>query len=162
MRSLPFVNGWYPQSSEVCRVLADMPAIYYEPYVVQYRYVPQRQLVSVTFLSCKGVACNAHENECTDTHTHMHTHTHTHTHAQNVLAGALFGVWWGVPLVCILTAFGASACYLLSWAFGRRIVETYLSHRIAPLRQRVRQSLADKEDIYQTLPRSLSRWFVTV
>ena len=70
-----------------------------------------------------------------------HTHTHTHTHTQNVLAGALFGVWWGVPLVCALTACGASGCYLMSWAFGRRLVETYLSHRIAPLRQRVGQSL---------------------
>ena len=50
-------------------------------------------------------------------------------------------MWWGVPLVCALTACGASGCYLLSWAFGRRLVETYLSHRISPLRQRVRQSL---------------------
>ena len=88
---------------------------------------------------------------------------YTHTHVQNVLAGALFGVWWGVPLVCTLTACGASGCYLLSWAFGRRFVETYLSHRIAPLRQRVRQSLfLAKEDIYQTLLAVSRDGFATV
>jgi len=56
---------------------------------------------------------------------------------QNVLAGALFGVWWGVPLVCVLTACGASCCYLLSWTFGSRLVYTYFSDQIVPLQQRV-------------------------
>jgi len=64
------------------------------------------------------------------------THPPPNTY-QNVLAGALFGVWWGVPLVCVLTACGASCCYLLSWTFGSRLVYTYFSDQIVPLQQRL-------------------------
>ena len=38
------------------------------------------------------------------------THTHARIHVQNVLAGALFEVWWGVPLVCILEPLAATCC----------------------------------------------------
>lgn len=58
----------------------------------------------------------------------------------NILGGALFGVWVALPLVCVLTACGASLCYLLSWAFGRAVVMRYLGHRIAPVQDRLRSS----------------------
>ncbi|CAI8041587.1 Transmembrane protein 41A, partial [Geodia barretti] len=32
----------------------------------------------------------------------------------NILGGAVFGVWVALPLVCLLSACGASLCYLLS------------------------------------------------
>lgn len=60
----------------------------------------------------------------------------------NVLAGALFGVRYGLPLVCLLTACGASCCYLLSWLVGRHLVLHYLGHRIKPLQERVSLSCA--------------------
>ena len=59
-------------------------------------------------------------------------------HMQNVLAGALFGVWLGLPLVCFLTGTGASCCYLLSWLFGKDLVWKYWSHRIRPLQDQVK------------------------
>ena len=49
----------------------------------------------------------------------------------------MFGVWIALPLVCFLTACGASLCYLLSWAFGRRLVMKHLGHRIVPLQDKV-------------------------
>ena len=39
--------------------------------------------------------------------------------------------------MCLLTAIGASFCYLLSWLFGRRLVLHYLGDRIKPLQERV-------------------------
>ncbi len=54
-----------------------------------------------------------------------------------MLAGALFGVWCGLPLVCLLTGLGASACYTLSWIFGRDLVCKYLGHRIQPIQTKV-------------------------
>ena len=59
---------------------------------------------------------------------------------QNILAGALFGMRVGLPLVCVLTACGASSCYLLSWTFGRAAVTRYLGHRIAPIQDKVSHS----------------------
>ena len=56
---------------------------------------------------------------------------------QNLLGGALFGVWKAFPLCCVLTALGATCCYLLSYAFGKALVLKYFSSRVAPLQQRV-------------------------
>lgn len=55
----------------------------------------------------------------------------------NVLAGALYGVWQGLPLVCLLTATGASFCFLLSRVFGRRLVHSLLGHRITALQNKL-------------------------
>ncbi|CAI8008539.1 Transmembrane protein 41A [Geodia barretti] len=55
----------------------------------------------------------------------------------NILGGAVFGVWVALPLVCLLSACGASLCYLLSLVFGRRLVTRYLGHRLTPLQDRV-------------------------
>jgi len=51
----------------------------------------------------------------------------------NVLAGAIFGLWVGFPLVCILTATGASSCYLLSKYFGKEYVLYYFQQRLTTI-----------------------------
>jgi len=56
---------------------------------------------------------------------------------QNVLGGALFGVLIGFPLCCVLTASGASCCYLLSAACGREIIEKYLSRQLKSFQDKV-------------------------
>eukprot|EP00117_Sycon_ciliatum_P023168 scpid78651/ scgid19770/ Transmembrane protein 41A len=55
----------------------------------------------------------------------------------NVFAGALFGLPTGFPLVCVLTACGATCCFLLSKYFGRPILETYFPHRLSSMEQSV-------------------------
>ena len=56
---------------------------------------------------------------------------------QNLLGGALFGIWYAFPLCCVLTATGASCCYLLSHLFGRAVVMKYFSQRVQPLQKKV-------------------------
>ncbi len=56
---------------------------------------------------------------------------------QNLLAGALFGVRYGVPLVSLLSAIGASSCYMMSWLFGKDLVWKYFKERIQPLEAKV-------------------------
>lgn len=48
----------------------------------------------------------------------------------NVLAGGVFGLWIAFPLVCLLTAVGATCCYMLSRLFGLNIVKQLLKTRI--------------------------------
>ncbi|XGW21326.1 hypothetical protein V3C99_004352 [Haemonchus contortus] len=55
----------------------------------------------------------------------------------NLLAGALFGVYFGTVLVCILNAVGASFCYILSLLFMRPIVDRYFRQRLLVLRRKV-------------------------
>ncbi|XP_022198987.2 transmembrane protein 41A [Nilaparvata lugens] len=52
----------------------------------------------------------------------------------NVLAGAIFGVLIGFPLCCILTAIGASFCFLLSRTFGKPTLQYYFPNEIRYLR----------------------------
>ena len=49
----------------------------------------------------------------------------------NIAAGALLGTWVGFPLVCILTAIGATCCYLLSKFFARSLFLGWFPDRIA-------------------------------
>eukprot|EP00455_Lapot_gusevi_P001124 TRINITY_DN10458_c0_g1_i1.p1 TRINITY_DN10458_c0_g1~~TRINITY_DN10458_c0_g1_i1.p1 ORF type:complete len:282 (+),score=44.15 TRINITY_DN10458_c0_g1_i1:79-846(+) len=51
----------------------------------------------------------------------------------NLMSGALFGVQYGFPLVCILTATGASCCYGLSSIFGSKLAQAYFERRITHL-----------------------------
>ncbi len=87
---------------------------------------------------------------------------------QNLLGGALFGVWKAFPLCCLLTAIGATCCYLLSYAFGRALVMKYFSNRIAPLQKRVRTREREKRfhTQWSILPITnilrRSRWMSTV
>ncbi|KAK6048594.1 SNARE-like domain protein, partial [Cooperia oncophora] len=56
---------------------------------------------------------------------------------QNLLAGALFGVYFGSVLVCILNAIGATCCYMLSLLFMRPIVDRCFSKRLLVLRRKI-------------------------
>ncbi|VDO27524.1 unnamed protein product [Onchocerca flexuosa] len=55
----------------------------------------------------------------------------------NLIAGALFDVWIGFLLVCILTTIGSTLCYLFSESFAREYVFYYLGHHITYLQQKV-------------------------
>ncbi|KJH49910.1 adenosylmethionine decarboxylase [Dictyocaulus viviparus] len=55
----------------------------------------------------------------------------------NLLGGALFGVFGGSILVCILSSIGASGCFLLSAFFMRPIIDRFFSHRLIILRRKV-------------------------
>lgn len=63
----------------------------------------------------------------------------------NLLAGALFGWPVAFPLVCVLTAFGASACYLLSYGFGRKYLMSKFSTKISMLQRKVQ---ANKDRLF--------------
>lgn len=56
---------------------------------------------------------------------------------QNVLAGALFGPWTGLVLCSALTSLGATCCYLLSGAFGKRFVVYCFPDKVALLQGKV-------------------------
>lgn len=49
---------------------------------------------------------------------------------QNLLSGALFGAFRGFLLCAILSACGASMCFLLSRSFGTAILLRYAPHRV--------------------------------
>ena len=68
----------------------------------------------------------------------VHIHTkYVYTPTQNIIAGAVFGGWFGVPLVCMLAATGASMCFLLSKGFGHDIIYYYLKDRLLPIKNLV-------------------------
>ena len=56
---------------------------------------------------------------------------------QNVLAGALYGPVYGVPLVCVLTSIGASCCYLLSRFILKDIVTSYFNKQLSLVQKKV-------------------------
>ncbi|XP_048202972.1 transmembrane protein 41A [Perognathus longimembris pacificus] len=58
----------------------------------------------------------------------------------NVLAGALFGPWLGLPLCCVLTSVGATICYLLSSRFGKQLVVSYFPDKVALLQRKVEEN----------------------
>uniref|UniRef100_A0A8C2UAJ8 Transmembrane protein 41A n=1 Tax=Coturnix japonica TaxID=93934 RepID=A0A8C2UAJ8_COTJA len=58
----------------------------------------------------------------------------------NVLAGALFGPWVGLLLCSALTSLGATCCYLLSRAFGKRLVVRYFPDKVALLQRKVEEN----------------------
>ena len=49
-------------------------------------------------------------------------------------AGAVFGTWQGFLLCCLLTATGASLCYLLARLVGAELAEQYCPQRIHTFR----------------------------
>nr|CAB3267098.1 transmembrane protein 41A-A-like [Phallusia mammillata] len=58
----------------------------------------------------------------------------------NILAGALLGTWIAFPLVCILTAMGASCCFLLSKTFGRDLLLQRFSDRILAWQNKLQEN----------------------
>lgn len=67
---------------------------------------------------------------------------------QNLLSGALYGTLKGTFFCCILTATGASMCYLLSFLSGADIILRTWPERMRDLRAQVTEVsffLVDKE-----------------
>lgn len=58
----------------------------------------------------------------------------------NLLGGALFGVWKSFPLVCLLSASGASCCFLLSKFFGKQHIERYFPDKVKFLQGKVEEN----------------------
>jgi len=58
----------------------------------------------------------------------------------NVLAGAIFGSVGGFLLCCTLTAMGASFCYLLARAVGKKAVMNYFPERVERFRERLEEN----------------------
>ncbi|XP_064646657.1 transmembrane protein 41A-like isoform X2 [Lineus longissimus] len=58
----------------------------------------------------------------------------------NLLAGTLFGVQYGFPLVCLLTAFGATCCYLLSQFFGKTFILKYFPDKVKRMQNLVSEN----------------------
>ncbi|XP_065496383.1 transmembrane protein 41A isoform X1 [Caloenas nicobarica] len=59
---------------------------------------------------------------------------------QNVLAGALFGPWAALALCSLLASLGATCCYLLSGAFGKRLLVHYFPEKVALLQGKVEEN----------------------
>jgi len=55
----------------------------------------------------------------------------------NLLAGHLFGISLAFPLVCILTACGASFAFLLSRCFASTFVRHFFPHQVDKLQRRI-------------------------
>eukprot|EP00092_Neocalanus_flemingeri_P108464 GFUD01139299.1.p1 GENE.GFUD01139299.1~~GFUD01139299.1.p1 ORF type:complete len:246 (-),score=54.06 GFUD01139299.1:98-835(-) len=58
----------------------------------------------------------------------------------NVLAGAIFGAGGGFLLCCVLTALGASFCYLLARAVGKEVALHYFPVRVEKFRVRLEEN----------------------
>ncbi len=56
---------------------------------------------------------------------------------QNVLAGALFGQWTGFVLACLLSAMGATMCYLLSMLCGKHYIQRYFPDKLLFMQKKV-------------------------
>ena len=65
----------------------------------------------------------------------------------SIVAGALYGMWWGQLLIALCATAGATLCYCLSAALARPLIEKYFPSRVADLRSRV-----DKHREARTLP----------
>ena len=53
------------------------------------------------------------------------------------MAGAVFGLWEGWALACILSTLGATLCYCLSDLFGKHYVLYYFGDRLCHLQAKV-------------------------
>ncbi|XP_016138073.1 transmembrane protein 41A-A-like, partial [Sinocyclocheilus grahami] len=59
---------------------------------------------------------------------------------QNILAGALFGTWYGLLLACVLTTVGATLRFLLSQAFGKQHIVRLFPDKVAMLQKKVEEN----------------------
>ncbi|KAE9553821.1 hypothetical protein FO519_002951 [Halicephalobus sp. NKZ332] len=55
----------------------------------------------------------------------------------NIIAGAVFGMWFGFALCCVLTTLGSTLCYLFSELFGREYVLYYFGQKLTYLQQKI-------------------------
>ncbi|KAK6165804.1 hypothetical protein SNE40_022647 [Patella caerulea] len=59
----------------------------------------------------------------------------------NILGGALFGTVIGFPLVCLLTAIGASSCFMLSRLFGKATIIKYFPEKLKYFQTMVKDNM---------------------
>lgn len=59
----------------------------------------------------------------------------------NLLAGALFGTMHGFPLVCLLTACGATFCFLLSHNFGKAYLVHFFPDKVKFIQDKVTENM---------------------
>lgn len=55
----------------------------------------------------------------------------------NILAGAIFGLYEGLFLACLLTTVGSTLCFLLSQAFGKRYIVNFFPDKVSTLQKKV-------------------------
>lgn len=55
----------------------------------------------------------------------------------NILAGAIFGLYEGLFLACLLTTVGSTLCFLLSQAFGKRYIVNFFPDKVSALQKKV-------------------------
>lgn len=58
---------------------------------------------------------------------------------QNLLGGAIFGIWQAFPLCCVLSAVGASFCFCLSKFFGKVLIMKYFADKLEPFQKMVKK-----------------------
>ncbi|XP_066517675.1 transmembrane protein 41A-B [Hoplias malabaricus] len=58
----------------------------------------------------------------------------------NMLAGALFGPWYGLFIACVLTTVGSTNCYLLSRTFGKRHIVRLFPEKVAILQRKAEEN----------------------
>ncbi|KAM9851294.1 transmembrane protein 41A-A [Aulostomus maculatus] len=58
----------------------------------------------------------------------------------NILAGAIFGLYEGLLLACVLTTVGSTMCYLLSLAFGKRYIVNLFPDKVSKLQRKVEEN----------------------
>lgn len=58
----------------------------------------------------------------------------------NLMAGAIFGIWVGFPLTCLLSAVGASCCFFLSKLMGRDHIIRFFPDKVSVLQAKVREN----------------------
>lgn len=58
----------------------------------------------------------------------------------SILSGALFGGLFGFGLVCLCATFGASACYGLSYTFGRGLIVHYFPNQLLKFKSKVHEN----------------------
>uniref|UniRef100_A0A8C2BRW7 Transmembrane protein 41aa n=1 Tax=Cyprinus carpio TaxID=7962 RepID=A0A8C2BRW7_CYPCA len=58
----------------------------------------------------------------------------------NILAGALFGTWYGLLLTCVLTTVGATLCFLMSQVFGKQHIVRLFPEKVAMLQNKVEEN----------------------
>uniref|UniRef100_H2Z2V4 VTT domain-containing protein n=1 Tax=Ciona savignyi TaxID=51511 RepID=H2Z2V4_CIOSA len=120
---LYFVSTWFngkdvvvhfPQNFEDLKSLSSMLRTYQEEHF---------QLVMIMFVSA---------------YVYKQTFAIPGSVFMNILGGALLGTWVSFPIVCFLSATGASCCYLLSKHFGSSLVVWKFPTQVYSLRSRVK------------------------
>ncbi|KAK3589773.1 hypothetical protein CHS0354_021105 [Potamilus streckersoni] len=59
----------------------------------------------------------------------------------NLVGGALFGTWPSFLLACLLSATGASCCFLLSKYFGKSFIKKYFPNKLQFLEDKVEENM---------------------